>query len=284
MLLYTILESIAVSEDFAITNNFQHLIKHFDLSRELMFKRWNDLYLNILNQLPNESLHPELKNLLENDLNNLISENEYLTDHYFQYLKDAYLKLEKMYQKFHEQSLTDDLTSLNNRRHLYANYPNLVYLAVRQKKPIAIIVFDIDNFKKINDTYGHQKGDEVLIIIAETMKNFVRKSDFSIRFGGDEFLILLYDSLSSTAIMIAESIRDSIMRTLFKDNEGNQFRISISMGISSKSPEKFITETGDVKQFFEDLVKEADIAMYHAKYHDKGKVIVYHQSLHTIIN
>jgi diguanylate cyclase (GGDEF)-like protein len=284
MLLYTILESISTNEDFAITNNFQHLIKHFDLSKELMFKRWNNLYLDILSFLPKEAVNSELKSYLENDLNNLISENEYLTDHYFQYLKDAYIKLEKMYNKCHEQSLTDDLTSLNNRRHLYANYPNLVYLAARQKKPISMVIFDIDNFKKINDTYGHQKGDEVLIIIAETMKNFVRKSDFTIRFGGDEFLILLYDSLTSTAVMIAESIRDSIMRTLFKDNEGNKFHVSISVGITSRSPEKHIAENGDVKQFFEDLVKEADIAMYHAKYHDKGKVIVYHQGLHTIIN
>ncbi len=123
-----------------------------------------------------------------------------------------------------------------------------------------------------------------MIIIAETMKNFVRKSDFTIRFGGDEFLILLYDSVASTAIMIAESIKESISHTIFKDTEGNQFRVSISIGITSKSVDNELLDDTNVKQFFEDMVKEADIAMYHAKYNDKGKVVVYHQGLHTIIN
>ena len=284
MLLYTVLETISKNEDYAITDSFENLIKHFERSNDFIHKRWNDLFLKIVSHLPLTNLNEDLNQLLECDLNNLIAESEFHTNHYVYYLKDAYQKLQKIYKKCHEQSLTDDLTKLHNRRHLYANFPNLIYLALRQKKSISLVIFDIDDFKIINDTYGHQKGDEVLIKTAETVRNFVRKSDLTIRFGGDEFLLLLYDAQATTAVMIAESIKDSINQIHFEDDSKNSFNVSMSVGITSKVPFKVIADDSDINQFFEELVKEADIAMYHAKYNEKNKVKIYHPGLHSIIN
>ena len=286
MLLSTVLESISKRESYEITENFNDLVKHLEDSNGQLQKRFQNLYNDLVffPEKDSEKIPEKIRDLLEEDLSNLIMENEFHANHFIYYLKNAFHNLEKLYEKSHHQSLTDELTGLNNRRHLYANYPSFIYLAKRQKVPICVMLIDVDDFKKINDNYGHQKGDEVLKHIADVMQNFIRKSDITIRFGGDEFLLFMYDSNVRTAMVVAESIREEIKGIKFKDDKGGFFQISISIGITSRQPSEEFNDDTDLDAYLEDIIKQADIALYHAKYDQENKVNIYNDGLLSIIN
>ncbi len=286
MILSTVLESISTRESYEITEDFNDLIRHFEESNNKLQKRFQSLYNDLIffPEKESEKIPEKIRDLLEENLGNLITENELHSSHFIYYLKNAFNNLEKLSEKYHYQSLTDELTGLNNRRHLYANYPSFIHLAKRQKVPICVMLIDVDDFKNINDNYGHQKGDEVLIRIAEVVKNFVRKSDITIRFGGDEFLLLMYDSSVRTAMIVAESIREEINSIKFKDDNGNTFNIIISIGITGRKPGKEFNDDTDLDAYLEDIIKQADIDLYHAKYDQKNKVNIYNDGLLSIIN
>ncbi|MEE9614463.1 MAG: diguanylate cyclase [Thermodesulfobacteriota bacterium] len=168
-----------------------------------------------------------------------------------------------MHQKIQEMSITDPLTGLYNRRYLNTRLTEEWSRSLRYKRPISIVLYDIDNFKAINDTYGHDKGDEVLKAVAEVMRNRVRKQDIAARFGGEEFVVVLGDTEEDDARKFAESIGGAIKELSF---EWLEKPVTVSGGIGTFP--KIDVES------YQELLQAADQAMYKAKMSGKDRVEV----------
>ncbi len=124
-------------------------------------------------------------------------------------------------------------------------------------------MFDVDHFKKINDSYGHDVGDQVLKLIAETTRKEMRHKDVLARFGGEEFIALLSETQIQDAMIIAECIRLSIQHQFLDDRADHRIQFTVSIGVSQlKSHTQNLSE----------LIKQADIALYRAK--ENGNVTV----------
>lgn len=168
-----------------------------------------------------------------------------------------------MHQKIQELSITDPLTRLYNRRYLNTRMVEEWARTIRHNKPLTILLSDADNFKKINDNFGHDKGDEVLKGIAEIVRKNIRKEDIGARFGGEEFVIVLPDTSSKDALVIAERIR-GCSEAKFYEWAGRP--VTLSIGLAT-FPDLQLKS-------FEELVQAADQAMYAAKLGGKNRVVV----------
>jgi len=166
-------------------------------------------------------------------------------------------------------ALTDNLTSLNNRRYLWEKAPDFLSLAISQKVPISSVMIDFDDFKKINDTYGHQAGDDVLKQASSIIRNFFRKSDLVIRFGGEEILVILFNSNLKNTNVICSNLKQTIAEFPFKINN-HKIGLTISIGIGCTN---FITKK--TLKTIEDLIEEADMAMYYSKANGKNQINIY---------
>lgn len=165
--------------------------------------------------------------------------------------------LKKQNQQLLELSLTDPLTGLFNRRALFDKLDYELKRAARIKNYLCLLMLDIDYFKKINDTYGHLIGDEILKGIAEALRNNVRDTDIVGRYGGEEFLIVLPDCALSDGINVAEKIRHTIMGSEFVQN----IKITISGGIVEYGNENI-----------EDFINSADLYLYQAKQKGRNRI------------
>lgn len=160
---------------------------------------------------------------------------------------------------------TDPLTGLNNRKFLEDSIPKIVAQANRANIPYGILMVDIDHFKLVNDTYGHDVGDIAIKIVAETLNENTRESDIIIRFGGEEFIVLLYNCNEENVSEIAHKIKDAFM--IKKIPAGNTtFSKTMSIGTSL-----FPKDSDDVKA----CIKYADLALYEAKDTGRNKVVPY---------
>jgi diguanylate cyclase (GGDEF)-like protein len=162
-------------------------------------------------------------------------------------------------------SLIDQLTNIPNRRCFDQRLQIEWKMAIREKAPISLLMIDIDNFKNVNDTYGHQQGDKILQMVAKTFtKAFRRPADFAARWGGEEFIILLPNTHREGAMEIAEKIRDDIEKTETPSYEGEKIKITISIGVNSLVP----AQNSSLNAF----ISNADEALYAAKEAGKNKV------------
>ncbi len=177
-------------------------------------------------------------------------------------------ELKNAYRTIEEMSITDDLTQIFNRRYFHARLNEEVQRVQRYKKNLSVIMMDIDHFKRVNDNYGHQTGDEVLIKIASILKSNVRKVDVVARYGGEEFIILLPETSGKNAYNVAEKLRILISDYKIKNIDGKEFNVSSSFGISS------LKEVMDVEKDIDDIIiKLADNALYEAKKTGRNKVV-----------
>jgi diguanylate cyclase (GGDEF)-like protein len=160
---------------------------------------------------------------------------------------------------------TDPLTKLYNRRYFTESSNQIFNLCKRLKEEISVIIMDIDNFKSINDTYGHNIGDDVIIDIANKLVQNQRKSDVACRFGGEEFVLLLPNTKKESALVIAEKIRKNVESSIIHLTN-NSLQYTISIGISNVH---FKDETN-----IEKALKRADEALYIAKNNGKNQVQV----------
>ncbi len=163
-----------------------------------------------------------------------------------------------------ELAVTDPLTGLHNRRYLDAHLASAVTRAVTTQKPVCVLVFDIDHFKGINDTHGHDAGDDVLTDFAERMRRGVRGIDLVARYGGEEFMLVMPETDSEFARQVAERLRSDVEKVPFTTRSGAQIPVTVSIGLA---------EWRGVSDTAEALVKRADDALYSAKRSGRNRVV-----------
>lgn len=174
--------------------------------------------------------------------------------------------LEIANQKLMEFSTTDTLTGLRNRGYFDEMFPSYCVEAFRHKRPLSVLMLDIDHFKSFNDNYGHLVGDECLRTVASILARMVtRPQDMLARFGGEEFVVVLPDTYAEGAHCVAEKIRRSIADERFRVAE-ESVQITLSIGVSSQIPGR-----PDISQ---ELFEDADKALYTAKRTGRNRVVV----------
>jgi len=175
---------------------------------------------------------------------------------------------DQLREDFHqsvEMAITDQLTSLYNRRYLSSHLANLVQEAQQKDSQISCLILDIDFFKTVNDSYGHDVGDQVLIEFARRISNNIRGMDLACRYGGEEFVIIMPDTDISFAYMVAERLRQEVANVPFQvDADVSQLSLTVSIGITAS--EQF----GDTADAF---LKRADQALYTAKRDGRNRVV-----------
>ncbi|NMG73179.1 GGDEF domain-containing protein [Aromatoleum diolicum] len=173
------------------------------------------------------------------------------------------LEAKRLTETLRESSLRDAMTGLNNRRFLEEYVDTLIASARRRKTQIAILLLDLDYFKVVNDTYGHDAGDVVLKALAGTLKNSVRASDMVIRFGGEEFLIVLQETEAANALKVAENIRATVA----------DMKIQVGGAVLQKTISIGLAMFPDDSETFWQTVKFADVALYRAKDDGRNRVV-----------
>lgn len=167
----------------------------------------------------------------------------------------------RIQQQLQQQATTDPLTGIANRRYALEQAALEIKRNQRAETPLAVVMMDIDHFKKVNDTYGHHVGDQVLMEVAQTCRSHCRESDLVSRFGGEEFLILLPSTNLNGAQTHAEKIRQAIEDLSFPTAEGNVL-VTASFGVSQWQGETKIDR----------VVSRADAALYQAKHDGRNCV------------
>ena len=171
--------------------------------------------------------------------------------------------LKKSNQALMELSNTDPLTHLSNRRFLMKTLEKELQRCERSQKPMALIMVDVDHFKPVNDTYGHQQGDVVLQTLADQMKAHLRDYDLAARFGGEEFALVLPETALAEAVQVAERLRIAISELRIPADH-NEIRLTISLGVATYPHPKVRT--------VDNLILEADRALYNAKERGRNRV------------
>ncbi|MEC4813544.1 MAG: diguanylate cyclase, partial [Scytonema sp. PMC 1069.18] len=180
-------------------------------------------------------------------------------------LKKLLQEQSELIQELERLATTDPLTGVLNRRHLFTLVEQELNRAQRYDSIFSILILDIDHFKKINDTYGHAVGDQILKVMAQTVLNSLRKVDFFGRFGGEEFVAFLPETNIDAAIMVAERIRDRVKAIALPVQE-QLVSMTVSIGVAHY---QLGDETVDV------IIQRADKALYQAKHQGRNRVVAY---------
>jgi two-component system cell cycle response regulator len=174
-------------------------------------------------------------------------------------------RLRSNYERSLSLALTDSLTGLYNRRYTVRHLDGLMSRTRDNGKPVSVLLFDIDHFKSVNDTYGHAAGDTVLQTIGQRASANLRGTDMVARFGGEEFVVVMSDTPRDLAAMVAERIRDRIATEPIKlsDDGSAAITVTVSIGVATSSG-------GDTTP--DDILRRADAAMYRAKADGRNRV------------
>jgi len=177
--------------------------------------------------------------------------------------KKAEFELMERERVYKELSITDSLTGLHNSRHFYSQLELALETSRRYHHPFTICFFDLDNFKILNDTYGHLMGDKVLETFGALVRSSLRTLDSGYRYGGEEFAILLPSTDIEGAMIVAERVRESLENYQFAMPNGEKIKSTVSIGVTS------YTSGDDVQA----LMQRADVALYKAKHQGKNCII-----------
>jgi len=158
-------------------------------------------------------------------------------------------------RKYELLSITDALTDLFNLRHFYHQLALEMDRSRRYRHPLSLILLDVDDFKKYNDTYGHQEGDLVLAALADVVRSCLRRIDTAYRYGGEEFVVILPETAKDQGRLIAERIRKTFHAKVFQPREGGEVQKTVSLGVAQYAD-------GEDETSF---IKRADKNMYRAK-------------------
>jgi len=194
-----------------------------------------------------------------------IDQNELLARARSQVRKRRYtVRLRDNVQMSIEMAITDALTGLYNRRYMETHVGTLVDQALARGKPLSVLVLDIDYFKSINDTYGHDAGDDVLQDFAIRIRKSIRGIDLACRYGGEEFVVVMPETDMAVATMVAERLRRRIAGEPFAIQKGARtIEVTISIGIAALGPNDDAAA----------VIKRADQALYRAKRTGRNRVV-----------
>ncbi|AOR24899.1 diguanylate cyclase [Clostridium taeniosporum] len=215
----------------------------------------------------NECINGKLILISNNSINNINSNSEITVKKlvpFIIFLLDQYNLM--------ITSTLDKLTGAYNRKYLEKVFDNLINDSYSKEKEFSLIIFDIDDFKGVNDRYGHQTGDEVLIKLTEEVKNSLCKDEIFVRYGGEEFIILLPEKNQKEAYMLAERIRNRIEKAKIL---GNKRTVTISLGISVYMKHSSNSE---------ELIKMADQALYTSKAQGKNRTTIWNENIDVLNN
>lgn len=163
-----------------------------------------------------------------------------------------------------EHAITDPLTGLHNRRYMEGHLGTLVAQSVQSGRSLSVLVADIDFFKKVNDTFGHDAGDNVLREFATRLRRNTRGIDLACRLGGEEFVIIMPDTDLTRALQVAERVRACIAADQFQVNADSMLAVTASVGVATLERQEDTPET---------LFKRADLALYAAKREGRNRVV-----------
>ena len=182
-------------------------------------------------------------------------------------LEETNSQLLEAQQALEQMAVTDPLTALYNRRYFTERLSEAFGMIDREPVAIHIIMFDLDHFKNVNDTYGHQMGDAVLLQFSHILRRAVRKNDIIARIGGEEFVIAMFNIPSDRANAAADRIRAEVEKYKF-ESDGYKLRMTTSVGVASYPDLKLENPT------LEKMLQEADEALYYAKTHGRNRMVV----------
>jgi diguanylate cyclase (GGDEF)-like protein len=172
----------------------------------------------------------------------------------------------RLYRQTAEMAVRDGLTGLLNHRRLHERLQEELSRALRYHRPLSLLMIDVDYFKRYNDTYGHQRGDELLRQLAEILRRNIRQSDIAGRYGGEEFAVILPETDKQSAVVLAQRLCEVVASTPFPGHpSGVPVRCTVSIGVAS-CPEDALTVS--------DLIAAADTALYRAKRFGKNRVVI----------
>ena len=174
-------------------------------------------------------------------------------------------QLQENLEAVRTESLTDPLTSLANRKYFDQALEQALADAAVSGEPLSLMLTDIDHFKRFNDAFGHLTGDQVLRLVALSVKQNVKGQDLAARYGGEEFAVILPNTVLRAGVTVADHIRRAVMtKELMKRSTGEHLgRVTISIGVASMHP-------GDTAQM---LIERADTCLYAAKRHGRNRVL-----------
>ncbi len=184
-------------------------------------------------------------------------------------LENLTKELEEKNKKLENLANVDGLTDIYNHRYFQNILDQEINRATRRELVLSIVMFDIDFFKKLNDTYGHQTGDFILYELAQLSKSNLREYDTIARYGGEEFIVILPETELEEAKNVAEKIRAAIEDNSFEDENGDTYNITASFGVATAKP---ATEDTFIKS---DFIGKADSALYTAKSQGRNQVAEY---------
>lgn len=190
--------------------------------------------------------------------------NDYVVAGYIRDLREI-KNTASLLTKIESMAFTDSLTGAYNRRY-FMDVTQKVFLKYQiNSRPIAIIIFDLDKFKAVNDTYGHSAGDEVLRQISKQVKNALRESDLFARYGGEEFIILVIDTNEELTLKLAARLKEIVANSIYRYMK-SEIKITISLGVALKS---------SIQTTLEQLINNADKALYKAKENGRNRVEIF---------
>jgi two-component system, cell cycle response regulator len=168
------------------------------------------------------------------------------------------------HEEIYKLSILDGLTGVHNKRFFTEFLDREVARSIRHGHSLGLVLFDIDHFKKVNDTHGHLAGDAVLQGLARRLKSRIRKEDILARIGGEEFAVVLADTNRAGALHLAEDLRNMVEREPFTHQDMPPLNITISVGVAALEPND--------RMEAQELVKKADAALYAAKHGGRNRV------------
>lgn len=172
----------------------------------------------------------------------------------------------RLYRETADLAVRDGLTGLLNHRRLHERLQEELSRSLRYHHPLTLLMIDVDYFKRYNDTYGHQQGDELLRMLAEILRQNIRQSDIVGRYGGEEFVVILPETDKESAVVLAQRLCEVVAHTPFPGYPGGSpVRCTVSIGVASY-PEDALTAS--------DLIAAADTALYRAKRFGKNRVVI----------
>lgn len=254
--------------------NFRDSIQSFKSSNYFLHKCWERLigisrYLRMHCNPVDYKLSVGFLDKLYLDLSHQTSMRN---NSYVENLQTNFDKIEDLYREVGELSLRDALTGLRNRRYMENNLNQIVALAFRQRTPVSFAMIDIDHFKRVNDTLGHPAGDLVLQELSKKLLGTFRKSDIIIRYGGEEFLVVLFDISPEKCMKMMQDLREEIQDMTFR-YQRHMIRITISIGLSCEH----LNTTADCCEL-DRFIQNADTALYEAKETGRNKVVFFTKS------